>query len=287
LCRTFKSSGVETFRMVRILVLHDHRADEAAGLLARLLGPAMTAPLTAPPADWSDVLACVLVLAHAGLTAAGLDRLARTVPAHLPVALWLLPSTGAEERLRAAGEAFGDRLVLAGTVPEDPIALADAAVALRRRLFREVSEMPGPELRALVMDGLAARTTCTLCTGHGDEVRATPIEYLLIDDRLYLLSEGGEKFAHLLANPRVSVAVYDPFVSMTSLFGLQLTGRAALVPAWSVEYGRALAAKGLAPERVRALPVLIHLVRIDLEEAELVSSEAQRRGYAARQRLRL
>ncbi len=80
------------------------------------------------------------------------------------------------------------------------------------------------------MDGLAARTTCALCTGHGDEVRATPIEYLLVEDRLYLLSEGGEKFAHLLANPRVSVAVYDPFVSMSSLFGLQLTGRAALVP---------------------------------------------------------
>ena len=74
---------------------------------------------------------------------------------------------------------------------------------------------------------------------------------------------------------------------MSSLFGLQLTGRAALVPAWSAEYGEALAAKGLAPERVRALPVLIDLVRIDLEEAELVSSEAQRRGYAARQRLRL
>ncbi len=273
--------------MVRTLVLHDHRAGEAAGLLARLLGPAMTAPLTAPPADWSDVLACVLVLAHAGLTAAGLDRLARAVPADLPVALWLLPSAGAEERLRAAGEVFGDRLVLAGTVPEDPVALADAAVGLRRRLFREASEMPGPELRALVMDGLAARTTCTLCTGHGDEVRATPIEYLLLDDRLYLFSEGGEKFAHLLANARVSVAVYDPFVSMASLFGLQLTGRAVLVPVWSAEYGRALAAKGLAAERVRALPVLIHLVRIELEEAELVSSEAQRSGYAARQRLRL
>ena len=273
--------------MVRTLVLYDPPAGEAAGLLARLLGPAMTAPFTAPPADWSDVLACVLVLTDAVLTEATLDRLSRTVPAHLTVALWLLPSVGAEKRLRTAGEVFGDRLVLARTVPADPVAFADAAVALRRRLYREASEMPVPELRALVMDGLAARTTCALCTGHGDEVRATPIEYLLIEDRLYLLSEGGEKFAHLLANPRVSVAVYDPFVSMSSLFGLQLTGRAALVPFWSAEYGEALAAKGLAPERVRALPVLIHLVRIDLEEAELVSSEAQRRGYAARQRLRL
>jgi hypothetical protein len=273
--------------MVRILVLHDHQAEEAAALLARLLGPAMTVLLTAPSAEWSDVLACVLVLAHAGLTEAGLDRLARTVPAHLPVALWLLPSAGAEERLRAAGETFGDRLVFAGTVPGDPAALADAAIALRRRLYREASEMPEPELRALVMEGLSAHSTCTLCTGHGDEVRATPIEYLLLDGRLYLLSEGGEKFAHLLANPRVSVAIYDPFISMNALFGLQLTGTALLVPAWSDEYGRAIAAKGLAPERVRALPVLIHVLRVELEEAELVSSEAQRRGYAARQRLRL
>ncbi len=273
--------------MVRTLVLHDHQAAGAAGLLAQLLGPAMTAPLMSPSVDWKDALACVLVLAPAGLTEAGLDRLARAIPLHLPVAVWLLPADGAEERLRAAGEVFGDRLVLAGTVPADPVALADAAVALRRRLFRETSEMPVAELRALVMDELAARSTCTLCTGHGDAVRATPIEYLLLDGRLYLFSEGGEKFAHLLANPRVSVAVYDPFVSMSTLFGLQLTGGAALVPAWSAEYGRALAAKGLAPERVRALPVLIHLVRIDLEEAELVSSEAQRRGYAARQRLRL
>lgn len=273
--------------MVRILILHDPRADGAAGLIARLLGPAMTALLSAPPEDWSDVIACAFVLADAELAAADFDTLARTVPAHLPVALWLLPSAGSEERLRAAGEAFGDRLAFAGTVPEDPVALADAAVALRRRLYREASKMPGPELRALVMDGIAARTTCTLCTGHGDEVRATPIEYLLLDNRLYLLSEGGEKFAHLLANPRVSVAIYDPFVSMATLFGLQLSGRATLVQSWSAEYGRALAAKGLAPERVRALPVLIHLVRIEIEEAELVSSEAQRRGYAPRQRLRL
>lgn len=273
--------------MVRILVLHDRRAAGTAALLARLLGPAMTAPLTAPPADWSDAIACVLVLEDAGLTAAGLDRLARAVPPRLPVALWLLPSAGAGERLRAAGEVFGDRLVLAATVPGDPAALADAAVAFRRRLYRDASEMPEAELRAVIMDGLAARTTCALCTGHADEVRATPIEYLLLDGRLYLLSEGGEKFAHLLVNPRVSVAVYDPFVSMDALFGLQITGRAALVEAWSDEYMRVLLEKGLPTERVRALPVLVHLIRVELEEAELVSSEARRRGYAARQRLRL
>ena len=272
--------------MVRTLILHDRESAGTAGLLAQVLGPAMIAPLAPLPEDWTDALACVLVLAPAGLAEDGLTRLARHIPSHLPIAIWLLSAEGVEERLQAAGEVFSDRLILAGTVPADTVALADAAVALRRRLFRGASEMPGAELRALVMEELAARSTCTLCTGHGDTVRATPIEYSLLDNRLYLFSEGGEKFAHLLANPSVSVAVYDPFVSMSTLFGLQLTGAATPVGAWSDEYVRALTAKGLAPERVRALPVLVHQVRIDIDEVELVSSEAQRRGYAPRQRLR-
>jgi hypothetical protein len=274
--------------MVRTLVLHDRQAAGTAGLLAQVLGPAMVVPITSPPGDyWSDVIACVLVLAHAGLTPAGFDRLARTVPSYLPVAVWLVPAAGAEERLRAAGEVFGDRLIAAGTVPPNPAMLAEAALALRRRILRSASDMPPAELRELVMDELAARSTCTLCTGHGDAVRATPIEYLLLDDRLYLFSEGGEKFAHLLVNPRVSVGISEPFCSSQALFGLQLTGRATVVPASSDEYGRAVRAKGLIPERVRALPLLMHLIRVDIEEAELVSSEARQRGYAARQRLRL
>ena len=272
--------------MVRTLVLHDREAAGTAARLAQVLGPAMTAPLSSPPQDWSDALACLLVLAPAGLTRAGLDRLARMVPAYLPVALWLLPAPGAEERLRAAGEAFGDRLVLAAIVPAGTAALVEAGLVLRRRLLRGASEMPERELRRLVFEGLAARNTCTLCTGHGDEVRATPIEYTLLDDCLYLLSEGGEKCAHLLLNPRVSVAVYDPYVSMSSLFGLQLTGTARMVPADSDEYARALQAKGLTEERVRALPVLMHLIRIEIEEVEVVASEARQRGYGARQRLR-
>ncbi len=273
--------------MVRTLVLHDREGADAAGLLALLLGPAMTVPLSSGTVDYGDAGGCVLVLAPAGLTPAGLERLARSVPARLPVALWILPAPGAEERFRAAAEAFKDRLVLAATVPADPESFAAAGVALRRRLLREASGMPAEEVRAMVFEGLAARNTCTLCTGHGDEVRATPLEYLLIDERLYLLTEGGEKFAHLLFNPRVSVAVYDPYASMDALFGLQLTGHATRVPPSSAEFDCVAAARGLSRSRLSALPVLVHLVRVDLEEAELVSSEAKRRGYAARQRIRL
>jgi len=283
----FIISGDIRSHMVRTLVLHDRDGEDAAGLLSRLLGPAMTVPLSSGPADFSDTLACVLILAPSGLTPAGLERLARSVPSHLPVALWLLPAPGAAERFRAAAEAFGDRLVLAVTVPSDPESFIAAGLALRRRFLRTAPGMPAEELRALIFAELAARNTCTLCTGHGDEVRATPIEYLLLDDRLYLLSEGGEKFAHLHLNPHVSVAVYDPYVSMDALFGLQLSGRATLVPPGSPESDRVLEARGLSASRLARLPVLVHLIRIDLEEAELVSSEAKRRGFAARQRTSL
>ena len=231
--------------MVRTLVLHDRPAGEAAGLLARLLGPAMTAPLTAPPADWSDVLACVLVLAHAGLTAAGLDRLARTVP-RAPPGRALAPPVR-RRRGAAAGRRRGLRR------PARPCRdRAGGPGRPRRRGGRP----PAAALPRGLGDARPRASVRSSWTGSppgrpapsapGTATRCGPrrIEYLVIDDRLYLLSEGGEKFAHLLANPRVSVAVYDPFVSMTSLFGLQLTGRAALVPAWSVEYRTGPCRKG-------------------------------------------
>ena len=145
-------SGVQTLRMVRTLILHDRQAAETAGLLAQVLGPAMTALLTPPPEDWTDALACVLVLAPDGRPEGGFARAARMrFPVDFPVRS--APSAaGVEEQLRAAGEVFGDRLVFAGTVPADLVALQTQRSLSGGGSFAETSKMPGPELP---------------CTGHG------------------------------------------------------------------------------------------------------------------------
>lgn len=117
-----------------------------------------------------------------------------------------------------------------------------------------------------------------------NEVRATPIEYLYDNIRLYLLFEGGEKFGHLLQNPGVSVAVSEPYSSMQPLSGLHMAGTATIIPLWSDEYLTVFANKGLMEETVRLLPVRIHMIRVTIGEVEMISSIARDMGYAGRQR---
>jgi pyridoxamine 5'-phosphate oxidase-like protein len=160
-----------------------------------------------------------------------------------------------------------------------------AEVALDLKAVRDsfAAAAPSRELRRRIDDFLAAHDTCALCTGAGDHVRATPLEYLYRDGELYLLSEGGEKFAHLMVNPHVSVAVHDPFEGMDSLAGLQLMGRVDLVPEGSEDYLRALGWRGLEPEGVAALPFALNLLRVHLERAEFVWSGFKELGYARHQ----
>lgn len=162
-------------------------------------------------------------------------------------------------------------------------AVAEAALAIKAVRDSFASAAPSELVRRHVDEFLAAHNTCTLCTGAGGHVRATPIEYLYRDGELFLISEGGEKFAHLLVNPNVSVAVYDPYESMDKLAGLQLLGRVEIVSEAADDYRRALGWRGLDPEVLAALPFTLNLLRVHIERAEFLWSGFRELGYARRQ----
>jgi menaquinone-dependent protoporphyrinogen IX oxidase len=143
--------------------------------------------------------------------------------------------------------------------------------------------MPADRLAPLVEEFLASHNTCTLCTGSGYRVRGTPIEYSYQDGHLYLLSEGGEKFANLLLNPAVSVAIYDSYQGMNRLAGLQLSGQATIVDASSAEYQQVVDMKGISPIRITSLPILLNVIKIRLTTAEFIHSELRQRGYDMKQ----
>jgi len=154
-----------------------------------------------------------------------------------------------------------------------------------KRLLKNTRSMPQEKLKDYLDKFLLSHNTCTLCTGHGDEVRATPIEYMYLDEALYFFSEGGEKFAHLLLNPNVSVAIYDSYAGFQKLGGLQISGTAAVICAESEEYLRAAAKKGLDPAKLKALPVGLNMIKVTIKSCEFLSSEIGRDGYEARQAL--
>jgi hypothetical protein len=270
--------------MVRTLIYYDDlpELEPVANTLSMLLGPALPKPLNSNCSDVSDAVICCLLLVP-GSKRDGRD-LSYLIPRDLPVAVFVLDGPGAMECCDQAAKTYKSRLINAEIIPATGPKMIDRVIALRRRMMYLITDMPAEELRGLIDEMLVSHSTCTLCTGHANEVRATPIEYLYDNMRLYLFSEGGEKFGHLLQNPRVSVAVSEPYTSMQSLFGLQMTGTAAIIPLWSEEYLAVLAKKGLIKEKVRNLPVRMHMIRVTVDEVEVISSTAREKGYAVRQR---
>lgn len=148
-----------------------------------------------------------------------------------------------------------------------------------------LDKLPVMELRREVEEFLKEHNTCTLATSSQNGVRATPLEYEYHQGHLYILSEGGMKFANLLSNSQVSVAVYEDYTGMDDLLGMQITGQAILVED-QVEYQQAIAMKGLNMDYIRSLPVDLRLLRVDLEKVEFLNSHFEKKGYSARQVLK-
>ena len=159
---------------------------------------------------------------------------------------------------------------------------SDKLVHLRRTLTAP-TDMPKELLWEEIERILRAHNTCALCTGHGMMGRVTPIEYLYKDGALYFLSEGGEKFAHLYANPTVYISIFREYGDFDSLEGLQLEGNAEMIETFCDEYAVLAEQRGLSVEKLKELPVELNLFKVLPVRVEVLKSEFRNAGYSAKQ----
>jgi menaquinone-dependent protoporphyrinogen IX oxidase/uncharacterized protein YhbP (UPF0306 family) len=162
---------------------------------------------------------------------------------------------------------------------EEVVDLALRLIDVRDTLLKQ---LPMEKLKEEVESFLKEHTTCTLATSSPGRIRATPLEYHYSQGHLYILSEGGMKFANLLSSSRVSVTVYDEYKDMKSLRGMQISGQ-ALVVEDAAEYQQAVEMRGLEMEFIRSLPVDLKLIRVDMEKVEFLNSQFEKDGYSTRQ----
>jgi menaquinone-dependent protoporphyrinogen IX oxidase len=148
-----------------------------------------------------------------------------------------------------------------------------------------IPTMPPAELIKAVESFLKSHNTCTLSTSYQERVRSTPIEYTYHQGNLYLISEGGEKFANLLLNSQVSVAVYEHYTTMNNLAGMQISGEASLVENKD-EYQDIISRKGLNPDMIRNLPFYMNIIKIKIKKIEFLYSEFAKEGYGPKQILK-
>lgn len=160
--------------------------------------------------------------------------------------------------------------------------------ALKLKSIKEnlIPKYPADDLKNIIEEFLSNHNTCTLSTSYKDRVRSTPIEYNYFNGHIYLLSEGGEKFANILLNNKVSLAVYEDYTSMNKLSGIQITGKASMVEN-KEEYREIIETKGLNINFIEKMPVNMNIMKIKIEKIEFLYSKFKKMGYETKQILEI
>jgi menaquinone-dependent protoporphyrinogen IX oxidase len=160
--------------------------------------------------------------------------------------------------------------------------------ALKLKSIKEnlIPKYPADDLKNIIEEFLSKHNTCTLSTSYKDRVRSTPIEYNYFNGHIYLLSEGGEKFANILLNHNVSLAVYEDYTSMNKLSGMQITGKASIVENRE-EYREIIEMKGLNINFIEKMPVNMNILKIKIEKIEFLYSKFKKMGYETKQILEI
>lgn len=161
--------------------------------------------------------------------------------------------------------------------------VVDFALDIKKIKENFVRKMPELLLLKTIEEFLISHNTCTLCTSYGRNVRSTPMEYIYNNEYIYFITEGGEKFANILLNNMVSIAIYENYESMMKLAGMQITGMASIVDDNSEEYNNILAIQGIKPEQIKALTVMMNIIRVKINKIEFLYSKFKNMGYDPKQ----
>lgn len=159
----------------------------------------------------------------------------------------------------------------------------EIAAEIRSVMELDIKRCPDELLKNYIEAFLNEHNMCTLCTGSGDMVIGTPIEYMYEAGNMYIITEGGRKFINILKNGKVSAAVYNKYEGFAKLKGLQLKGNIEIISTDDPEYDRILKMKNLKPENVKNLNMIMNVLRIKLERADFLCSEFKSKGYDAKQ----
>ena len=148
------------------------------------------------------------------------------------------------------------------------------------RKYRDYKiKMPMEELKKYVEKYISEHKSCTLSTGYNNMVRGTPVDYDYYKGYIYILSEGGFKFANILRNDNVSMSIYETFHGMDSILGMQITGKAQIIEDESKEYIAYLDKRKINKEK---LPCKIHLIKVEIDCVEMLSHELNEMGYGVK-----
>ena len=113
-------------------------------------------------------------------------------------------------------------------------------------------------IKEKILHYLGKNQYCVLCTGTGDDVRATPVRYATAGMNIVIYSEKfTRKFACLKKNPLVALALHS---TSHPLKGLQIWGTAEVITASDSRHGDYLFAEAKNSEKLREACKVLNLI---------------------------
>lgn len=277
--------------MSRTLLLYDGKmssAERIAQTLCCLIGNGNAAEISSAPQNFADYDGYCFVFNFYGAVTAGRTR--SFLIEHRDVL--------AEKRIAFVGIGFSD-IGYAKYVSDTETAAGISGIAgyfisserdtprtgyeIGKMMRAPVHVMPDVKLERAIDDFIIEHNTLCLATADEGYVRCTPLEYIFLEHKLYIITEGGNKFRGILGNGQISAAIFDPYVSTEDVRGLQIMGNAELVEDDSVEYFTVLEQKEITADSLAAMPVKLFVVRITPYSYEFTDSAFVRDGYDAKQ----
>lgn len=149
--------------------------------------------------------------------------------------------------------------------------------------------LPRARLEERILNLLSSQNMCVLATTGNDGPLATPVRYYPLDFAvIFTAAPHSPKLRNIAADPRVSVGIFAPLVSLASSRGAQLFGEALVLPPGHPardHYWAAFRWENEHAERGRSLAEAPSDTLVVIEPNRIVYTEHWLRqdGFAARQ----
>ncbi len=127
-----------------------------------------------------------------------------------------------------------------------------------------------------ILQYLGENQYCVLCTGAGNDVRATPVRYATDGMNILVYSEKfTRKFAYLKKNPAVALALHS---TSHPLKGLQIWGMAEVITSGDPRHTDYLFAEAKKSEKLREACKVLNLIFVKPRRMVLLEQIPQK-GY--------
>lgn len=161
--------------------------------------------------------------------------------------------------------------------------IAQFSLELKRIRESFLKLMPREELKKEIDSFIYEHKCCDLATGYNDWIRSTPVEYIYKNGFIYIISEGGKKFANIILNNRVSISIFNKFESIRDLEGIQIRGKATILDEKSEEYNEILDKENIVKEYTKNSFTNLNCIRINFDKIEYLNSKFKKMGYDTKQ----